>query len=414
MKVPKATTQDVDIVCIRWLPIDIDPKRPSDISASDQEIKEAELVANDVAQWLENEMGWSKGIRGFSGNGYHLLYRLPDLPNNKETHELIVRAIKAIHTKFDTDKVSLDQAVVNPARIWKFYGTTGRKGDNIPERPHRKSILYQLIKLDDIEITSLEILQKLAAGTPMPALPGTTLQSPPYSQKSNQGRKMKKSELGPLNVEEYLTHFGIPYNVKATTDATFYRLERCIFNPHHDRNEAAIVVSHRGVITYQCFHSSCKEKKWKDAKQIISGDRKLIEFCTGYDPQWVPPQQVTGPGDLSEMPTDPESMMCETNPIVPPPAAIEPRWFYEKKGRRPVFVPQRLVQYLANYLRPICHTAGIFYRYKHGVWKEIFRTELSSLVVHTLKHEIQASWIDNAVSDNRRFPFLFMACEPAF
>jgi len=27
--------------------------------------------------------------------------------------------------------------VFNPARIWKLYGTVSRKGDSIPERPHR-------------------------------------------------------------------------------------------------------------------------------------------------------------------------------------------------------------------------------------------------------------------------------------
>jgi hypothetical protein len=142
LKVPKSTTQDSDIVCIRWLPIDLDPKRPADISSTDAEIQAAVDVGKKIAAWLEGEIGFPRGIRAFSGNGFHLLYRLPDLPNDEATHGLIVGAIAAIKTRFDTDLVDIDPAVVNPARIWKLYGTTGRKGDSTADRPHRKSYVY--------------------------------------------------------------------------------------------------------------------------------------------------------------------------------------------------------------------------------------------------------------------------------
>lgn len=142
LKVPKSTTQDPDVTCIRWLPLDLDPIRPSDISASDDEVAEAKTVAREIAAWLETEMGWARALRGFSGNGYHLMYRLPDLPNDADTHAVIVQAISAVAARFAQDKVDIDIKVVNPARIWKIYGTTGRKGDSTSDRPHRQSYLF--------------------------------------------------------------------------------------------------------------------------------------------------------------------------------------------------------------------------------------------------------------------------------
>ena len=59
----------------------------------------------------------------------------------------------------------------------------------------------------------------------------------------------------------------------------------------HGKGDASIIVQKSGVISYQCFHSSCKGT-WKDAKKAISGYKKIAEFCEGYDPNWQPPTQV--------------------------------------------------------------------------------------------------------------------------
>jgi len=143
LKVPKETTQDKDIVCIRWLPIDLDPKRPAGISATDEEVGHAREAAREVANWLEIEIGMSKAICAFSGNGYHLLYQLPDLPNDESTQAMVKGTINLLAGKFTTDLVDVDLTVGNPSRIWKLYGTTGRKGDNMPTRPHRKAHLFE-------------------------------------------------------------------------------------------------------------------------------------------------------------------------------------------------------------------------------------------------------------------------------
>ncbi len=86
--------------------------------------------------------GWPDPVAGDSGNGCHLLYRV-DLPNDRESADLVQNVLKTLAFLFDDEIVKLDTGVYNAARIWKLYGTVARKGDPIPDRPHRRSeILY--------------------------------------------------------------------------------------------------------------------------------------------------------------------------------------------------------------------------------------------------------------------------------
>lgn len=136
------TTSDTDIACRRWLPLDFDPCRPSGVSAADTEKKEALLRARDVRDYLR-EQGWPEPVVADSGNGAHLLYPV-DLPNDRESLELVKGALEALAFKFDDESVKVDNSVHNAARIWKLYGTTARKGDDTEKRPHRASRLLKV------------------------------------------------------------------------------------------------------------------------------------------------------------------------------------------------------------------------------------------------------------------------------
>lgn len=138
-----SSTSDPDILCIRWLPIDLDPRRPSGISSTDKELEAAVRIRERIRKWMEDERHWQPGIMAHSGNGVHLVYGLPDLPNEPETTEKIKTCLSAIEKKFRNKWVDIDLKVYNPARIWKLYGTTARKGDHTEERPHRKSYLEE-------------------------------------------------------------------------------------------------------------------------------------------------------------------------------------------------------------------------------------------------------------------------------
>ncbi len=147
-----STTSDDQVRCIRWLPIDLDPVRVSGVSSSQEELDAAREVAQQIAEHLEEECGFPSGLRAMSGNGYHLLYRLDDLPGTEEATEVQKRVLFVLSKKFSTERVVVDEKVFNPARIWKCYGTVGRKGDNTEDRPHRRSKLYTPRSLEEIPI----------------------------------------------------------------------------------------------------------------------------------------------------------------------------------------------------------------------------------------------------------------------
>lgn len=139
---PQATTADHDVIRRVWLPIDIDPVRPAGISATAEEIDIAKHRAAEVEGWLRGELGDDPTIRGFSGNGWHLLYRI-DLPNDDDGTRFVKGIINAAADRFDDDRVTVDRTVFNPARIWKLYGSLARKGDQVPAlgRVHRRAAI---------------------------------------------------------------------------------------------------------------------------------------------------------------------------------------------------------------------------------------------------------------------------------
>jgi hypothetical protein len=80
---------------------------------------------------------------GDSGNGAHLLYRV-DLPNDSGATELVKHILAGVAARCATDDITVDQTVCNAGRITKAYGTMVCKGDNLPDRPHRRSRLLEI------------------------------------------------------------------------------------------------------------------------------------------------------------------------------------------------------------------------------------------------------------------------------
>jgi hypothetical protein len=87
----KHTTRDCDIVCLRWLFLDIDPVRPPDISATDAELAAA-LARRDRVLKAYPELAMA-ALWGCSGNGGWILVRLPDYPNDRPHRDLVARVV---------------------------------------------------------------------------------------------------------------------------------------------------------------------------------------------------------------------------------------------------------------------------------------------------------------------------------
>lgn len=115
---------DKDVLARRWLLLDIDPERPRDACSTEDQIENARLLALKVERAL-SEFGFPQPLIARSGNGVHLMYRT-DLHAESTLPRNLTQALSA---RFSEGGMSVDSAVHNAARIWKFYGTTARKGD---------------------------------------------------------------------------------------------------------------------------------------------------------------------------------------------------------------------------------------------------------------------------------------------
>lgn len=163
------TTSDADVVQYRWLPLDFDPKKPAGVSSSDAEHEAAHAAARLVTLTLCDE-GWPAPVYADSGNGAHVLYRLPDGWAKGSDGEKVKAVLAALIKRFPIDGVDLDAKVFNPARIWKLPGTVARKGDEIPSRPHRLSKILSAPAV--VEAVSADKLDALA-------LEGMAITNPP-------------------------------------------------------------------------------------------------------------------------------------------------------------------------------------------------------------------------------------------
>jgi hypothetical protein len=135
-----ALSSDTDVISRQWLPVDLDPIRPAGISSTDEEHENAITRTYELREALRVD-GFPDPIVADSGNGGHLLYRI-DLPTNDDG--VIKRCLQALALRFDDDRVKVDLSVYNPSRIWKLYGTFSRKGDSVPDRPHRMARILEV------------------------------------------------------------------------------------------------------------------------------------------------------------------------------------------------------------------------------------------------------------------------------
>ena len=135
---PRKLTGDTHVASRRWLYLDFDPVRMSDVSATGDEQEAAFCRAREVREWLTSR-DWPEPVRASSGNGAHLLYRI-DEPNSDESRQLVMDCLKSLSFRFSDDKVDVDVKTGNASRIVKLYGSLACKGDEIEGRPHRLSL----------------------------------------------------------------------------------------------------------------------------------------------------------------------------------------------------------------------------------------------------------------------------------
>jgi len=140
--------------------------------------------------------------------------------------------------------------------------------------------------MKSVKANSLEWLKAIAATAPLEEEKPATRTTP--KGKNVDSGASQNVDLGPLDVEKYLFHYGVEFRQKDKGNKTLYTLNQCLFDPNHGKNEAAITQDARGLLTYWCFHDSCNHT-WADARSMISGKDRIAQFCEGYDPNFKPP-----------------------------------------------------------------------------------------------------------------------------
>ena len=247
MEMAEDTTSDVNILSRRWIPVDIDPLRPSGVSAT----REERIFARNVAAALGKKLldiGFPRSslVMGLSGNGYHLLIRC-DLPNDPDALQLVKQCLAAMQLLVGTDEVDIDQKVCNAARIMKCYGTMSCKGVDTEDRPWRMAKLLDVP--EKIEPCSHELLEKLAAMAP-----------------AKGKRKDGEKRPGPWTEEktqEYLDWAGWECADPVDYNGSLKWMGVC---PNDDQHKDAAVLLTNGWWNFTCYHASCADFKTDEFK----------------------------------------------------------------------------------------------------------------------------------------------------
>lgn len=283
----KTTTSDTNVIRRKWLLIDTDPVRPSDISASEPEKQAARELAREIYSALKAR-GWPEPVICDSGNGWHLLYRI-DLPAQDD--KLIERVVNGIADKFESEKVDIDRTMFNPARITKLYGTLAAKGDNTKDRPHRLSRVHK-VPVELVPVSEAQLRSLADEWAPVPSAPGPV---------SSNGQ-------APFDMESFLSRHGVAWKKRGPWGggATKWELEQCPFCGN-GRNGSIVSLAPDGTRGFKCQHSSCVDKHWK-------------EFRAKVDPFYTPkPSYVSSQSKPDKAKTKFATVETPQEPVTPRP-----------------------------------------------------------------------------------------------
>jgi len=260
------TARDEDIDMLRWMFVDVDTIRVPHLKETDkgefdrlqhecstnEEKARARVVAQKVLKFLE-EKGWPQPILCDSGNGFHILFRV-NLQNNPTNVHHIADCLKALKAEFASEPdADIDASVYNPARLTRAYGSTTRKGTDMPERPYRRNRIFEMKQ--PVGDVTLDMILFLATA------------SPGYS-KHNDG---DLPELDPsFDPNDWIEHFVRQHafsieGEKEWQGNPILATDFCLFagRKHSgDEYKSGFIIG--DTFGYKCFSDDCEGKTIKD------------------------------------------------------------------------------------------------------------------------------------------------------
>lgn len=141
--VPKgAGTTDSDVEARLVLAIDFDVRRPSGISATEEEMQRSVRVALNAWSYLSHHLGESSLAYLHSGNGRQIHVALDAIPTTDESKNAAAGLLAGLAHLFNTPDVAVDEKLYDPKRILPACGTLKKKGaPGVEERPHRRTAI---------------------------------------------------------------------------------------------------------------------------------------------------------------------------------------------------------------------------------------------------------------------------------
>jgi hypothetical protein len=257
-------TSDADIVQYQLFAVDVDPVRPSGISATRAEKLEALAVARAIAGWFR-ERGIDC-ILADSGNGYHLLIPTVAYSDVAAASANAHTLLQLLDKRFSTDQVKVDTTIANPGRILKLYGTKALKGSDLPERPHRFATISMDNVPDDVDLFEI-VKGDLGELRPKAALK--------VAAKGAGTKKPSSAPGGPVGGWDFdtscevlravLTKAGLEFREKDKDAGRIFAFRDC---PHHDdpdghHFECSVIVRPDGGFAAKCMHDDAAS--WKES-----------------------------------------------------------------------------------------------------------------------------------------------------
>lgn len=281
-------TGDKHVVARRWLLVDLDPVRPPHISSSDEELALAQVAADRIATTLGSR-GWPQPVIACSGNGYHLLYRVGLPAADGGVIEGVLRGLAA---EFDTERVKVDTSVHNPARITKLYGTMARKGDSIPDRPHRLARIETIPRnLLPVAARQLDLMAESGGRLARTERPGAQRDTSPAAPAAGSHS---------FDLVGWLERHGIAADgptpwPKGGPGAELWSLPACPWNPEHTDGSAYVARLGNGALSAGCHHESCRGRGWQELRATVegaAGSSPSVVLVTAPLPEGLPPDPI--------------------------------------------------------------------------------------------------------------------------
>ncbi len=357
-----AATADHDVTARRYIPVDLDPVRPSGISSTDGEHAAALERAERIVEDLANE-GLPLPVSIDTGNGALLLYRV-DLP--AADGGLVASVLSGLDQRYSDGVVKVDTGVHNAARICRAPGTMNCKGDDVPGRPHRMAVL--LSAPEELEVVTVEQLQAMATVAKLP------LQVHGQPMPNWHGRPAGD---GPaIDLAEWIARHGLdvtgpePWSHRGGAGQRWV-FRTCPWNPDHTDGSAWVAQMASGALAAGCHHNGCQGLTWADLRSMFDSPAPV---ANGYRRGTAKP--------VPETPADDEA--ADADQAVP---ASEVTVGSTPNLHTDLANARRLVAAFDGRAR-WNHSRGLWIVYVNGVWAE----DTAGQVEQSAKGVADAMW----------------------